>query len=193
MCFLAKETPYLGHILTPEGLRPNKSKIEAIINLKLPTSQKQIKSFLGLTGYYRKFIRDYAKVAYPMISYLKKDKKINTNDPNYITSFNKLKQLITEHPILRFPDFDKRFKLTTDASNFALGAVLSQEGHPISFASRTLNEHEKNYSTIEKELLAVVWGVKYFRPYLYGKEFDLHTDHQPLKWLQVKHSARKVK
>lgn len=190
--FFAKETPYLGHILTPEGLMPNKSKIDAIVNLKLPNNQKQIKSFLGLTGYYRKFIRSYAKIAYPMITYLKKDKRVNTNDPNYIMSFEKLKQLITEHPILRFPDFDRRFKLTTDASNYALGAVLSQEGHPICFASRTLNDHEKNYSTIEKELLAIVWSVKYFRPYLYGREFDLHTDHQPLKWLQIKNSARDI-
>lgn len=190
--FLAKETSYLGHILTPEGLKPDKRKIDTIRSLKLPTSQKQIKSFLGATGYYRKFIKDYARVAYPMISYLKKDKKVNAKDPNYIMAFEKLKQLITEHPILRFPDFNKRFKLTTDASNFALGAVLSQEGHPISFASRTLNDHEKNYSAIEKELLAVVWGIKYYRPYLYGREFDLHTDHQPLKWLQIKNSARDI-
>lgn len=190
--FLSKETEYLGHILTPNGVKPNPKKIKTIQDLKLPTTQKQIKSFLGVTGYYRKFIKDYAKVAYSMTKYLKKNEKVNTNDPNYICAFEKLKEIITEHPILKYPNFNKKFKLVTDASNFAIGAVLTQEEHPICYASRTLNNHEKNYSTIEKELLAIVWGTKYFRPYLYGKEFDLQTDHQPIKWLHIKHSGKDI-
>lgn len=190
--FLKKETEYLGHILTSEGVKPNPLKIKTIQSLIIPTTQKQIKSFLGITGFYRKFIKDYAKVAHPMTKYLKKDMKVNTNDPNYIAAFEKLKLIITDHPILKYPDYNKKFKITTDASNFALGAVLSQEGHPICYASRTLNVHEKNYSTIEKEFLAIVWATKYFRPYVFGKEFDLQTDHQPLKWLHTKHIGKDI-
>lgn len=190
--FLRKETEYLGHILTPEGVRPNPTKIEVIQNLKLPTTQKQIKSFLGITGYYRKFIKNYAKIAQPLTKYLKKNTKVNPNDPCYIAAFEKLKDLITNHPILRYPDFNKKFKIITDASNYAIGAVLTQDSHPICYASRTLNNHEQNYSTIEKELLAVVWGVRYFRPYLFGREFELQTDHQPIKWLHAKHNGKDI-
>ena len=175
--FLSKETEYLGHILTPEGVRPNPKKIKDITNLKLPKTQKQIRSFLGITGYYRKFIKDYAKVAQPMTKYLKKNINVNINDPNFINSFEKLKKIITEAPILKYPNFNNKFKLVTDASDFAIGAILQQDNHPICYASRTLNEHERNYSTTEKELLAIVWSTNYFRPYLYGVKFDLLTDH----------------
>lgn len=113
--FFTKETEYLGHVLTPEGVRPNPNKIKDIIQLKLPTTQKQIKSFLGITGYYRKFIRDYAKVAQPMTKFLKKNSKVDTKDFNYINAFEKLKKIITENPILKYPDFKKKFKLVTDA------------------------------------------------------------------------------
>lgn len=192
-CNLMKlQTEFLGHILTADGIKPNPNKIQIIKNLKLPTSQKQIKSFLGVTGYYRKFVKDYSKVAFPLIKYLKKNSKINQNDPNYISAFEKLKNLISEHPILKYPNFNKKFEIYTDASNFALGAVLTQEGHPICYASRTLSNHEINYSTTEKELLAIVWGTRYFRPYLYGREFNLHTDHQPLKWLQSKNTGKDI-
>lgn len=142
--FLNKETEYLGHILTPQGVKPNPEKITVIQNLKLPTTQKQIKSFLGITGFYRKFIKDYAKIALPILKYSKKNTKVNAHDPNYIASFEKLKSLITDYPILKYPNFNRRFKLITDASNFALGAVLTQDGHPVCYASRTLNDHEKN-------------------------------------------------
>lgn len=190
--FLKKETEFLGHVLTPKGIKPNPKKVEIIQRLKLPTTQKQIKSFLGITGFFRKFIKDYSKIAFPMIKYLRKNMRVNISDPSYIVAFEKLKEIITNPPILRYPDFSKRFKLITDASNYSIGAVLTQEGHPISFASRTLNNHERNYSTIEKELLAMVWGVKYYRPYIFGREFDLQTDHQPLKWLQAKNSGRDI-
>lgn len=190
--FFAKSTEYLGHIMTTEGFKPNPNKIEAIQKLKLPETAKQIKSFLGATGYYRKFIKDYAKIAFGMTKYLKKGARINTKDPQYMDAFYKLKRLLTEEPILRYPDFNKKFKVTTDASNFAIGAVLSQDGHPICYASRTLNEHEKKYSTAEKELLAIVWAVNYFRPYVYGRKFDLLTDHLPLKWLQTKYRGKDI-
>lgn len=188
--FMEKETPFLGHLITKDGLKPNPEKVSAIEKAKLPKTEKEIKSFLGLTGFYRKFIKDYAKVAQPITKYLKKDTKINANDPNYINAFEKLKSLIVSPPILSFPDFKRPFQLTTDASNFAIGAVLSQDGHPICFASRTLNSHEKNYSATDKEFLAIMWSVNYFRPYLYGNKFKIYTDHQPIKYLQAKYRGR---
>lgn len=188
--FMKKETEFLGHLITEEGLKPNPNKIEAIKNVGIPKTQREIKSFLGLSGYYRKFVKDYAKVAQPMTKYLKKNCKVNSNDPNYIEAFEKLKNLITSHPILRFPNFEKTFTLTTDASNYAIGAVLSQEGHPVCFASRTLNNHERNYSATDKEFLAIMWSVNYFRPYLYGNKFKILTDHQPIKYLHAKYRGK---
>lgn len=190
--FLRKETQFLGHVLTAQGVRPNPEKVSIIRELRIPKSAKQIKSFLGVTGFYRKFIKNYAKIAYPMTQYLKKDRTINTSDPCYLVAFEKLKDIITTAPILRYPNFEKPFKIITDASNFAIGSVLSQEGHPIAFASRTLNRHETNYATIEKELLAIVWSLKYFRPYIYGRKFELESDHQPLKWLMTKYSLKDI-
>lgn len=181
--FLQKDTEYLGHILTKDGIKPNPQKVEKIKNIKIPETQKQIKSFLGITGYYRKFIPNYAKIAIPLTTCLKKDQKININDIKYIKSFEKLKAVLISDPILKYPDFKKQFTLTTDASNFAIGAVLSQNSHPIAYASRTLNNSETNYATIEKELLAIVWATKYFRPYLFGVKFKIKTDHKPLVWL----------
>lgn len=180
----------MGHILTKDGLKPNPDKIKVIQNLELPRTEKQIKSFLGVTGYYRKFVKDYAKVAQPITKYLKKDVKINTKDPTYIEAFEKLKMLISSHPILRYPNFDQKFTLTTDASNYAIGAVLSQEGHPVCFASRTLNSHERNYSATDKEFLAILWSVNYLRPYLYGRKFKILTDHQPIKYLHSKYKGK---
>lgn len=182
--FLKQETEFLGHIVTKEGLKPNPKKVEAISKFPIPKTIKEIQSFLGLTGYYRKFIPDYAKVAKAMTLGLKKGTRIDPTSKDYIKSFEKLKELITNDPILAYPDFKESFTLTTDASNFALGAVLSQKNKPLGFASRTLNEHETNYSTIEKELLAIVWATKQFRHYLLGRKFKIQTDHRPLVWLQ---------
>lgn len=190
--FFAKTTEFLGHTLTKEGIKPNMTKIENIQKLKIPETQRQIKSFLGITGYYRKFIKDYAKVAHGMTKYLKKGTKINKNDPQYVYAFEKLKQLLINPPVLRYVDFTKKFSIATDASDFAIGAVLTQDEHPISYASRTLNEHERKYSTTERELLAIVWAVNYFRPYIYGRTFDLVTDHQPLIWLQSKQNGKDI-
>lgn len=188
--FLKKETEFLGHMLTKDGLKPNPNKIKIIQEITLPKTEKQIKSFLGLTGYYRKFIKDYAKVAQPITKYLKKGIKVNINDPTYIEAFEKLKLLISSHPILRYPDFGKMFTLTTDASNYAIGAVLSQEGHPVCFISRTLNNHERNYSATDKEFLAILWSVNYLRPYIYGRKFKILTDHQPIKFLHAKYKGK---
>ena len=188
--FMKRDTEFLGHILTKEGIKPNPNKVKEIDNLKIPKTEKQLKGFLGMTGYYRKFVRDYAKIAYPMIRYLKKGETINIKDPQYISAFENLKDLITSHPILKYPEYDKPFVVTTDASNYAIGAVLSQNGHPICFVSRTLNKHEQKYSVTDKEFLAIVYSVNYYRPYLYGNHFKIVTDHIPIKYLNSKYKGK---
>lgn len=185
--FLRKEVTYLGHIITPNGIKPNPEKIKAILDYPIPKTPKQLKGFLGLLGYYRKFIRNFAKLTKPLTICLKKDRTINVNDEAYTTCFEFCKKLLTNEPILQYPNFEEPFVLTCDASQYAVGSVLSQgpigSDLPICYASRTLNEHEINYSTIEKELLAIVWATKYFRPYLYGRKFKIVTDHKPLQYL----------
>lgn len=184
--FLQKHVNFLGHELTDQGLNPNKDKIKAVLNFPIPQTQKDIKAFLGLVGYYRKFIKDFAKLTKPLTACLKKNAKVeHTNE--FLDAVDKCKQILTNAPILQYPDFDKPFILTTDASDFALGAVLSQgnvgSDKPVAYASRTLSDTEIRYSTIEKELLGIVWAIKYFRPYLYGRKFTIYTDHRPLTWL----------
>lgn len=183
--FLKREVEFLGHIVTSEGVKPNPDKIKVIQNWPLPKNEKELRGFLGILGYYRKFIKDFAKIAKPLTNSLRKDEGIK-HTKEFIGAFERCRNILTGSDILQYPDFSKQFILTTDASNHALGAVLSQgitgSDKPIAFASRTLNKSEENYSTIEKELLAVVWACKYFRPYLYGRPFILYTDHKPLTY-----------
>lgn len=186
--FLRKELTFLGHVVTNEGIKPDPKKIQAIKKYPIPKNITELQSFLGLIGYYRKFIKDFAKLAKPLTNSLKKKNNVEHTE-DFVTAFETCKHLLVNEPILKYPDFNKRFILTTDASDFALGAVLSQRfddgDHPICYASRTLNESEIKYSTYQKELLAIIWSTSYFRPYLYGREFDIITDHQPLQWLMT--------
>lgn len=185
--FLRKEVAYLGHVVTSEGVKPNPDKVRAIKKYPIPKTTKEIKGFLGLLGYYRKFIKDFAELTKPLTKCLKKGAKIDVTKPEYIDCFETCKNILSNEPLLQYPDFEREFNLTTDASNIALGAVLSQVKNgadlPIAYASRTLSESEGRLSTIEKELLAIVWATKYFRPYLYGRKFKIFTDHRPLQWL----------
>lgn len=184
--FMHKEVAYLGHIISNKGISPNPDKIKALENYPTPQNPKQIKQFLGLIGYYRRFIKDFSKFAKPLTSLLKKDTLFLWTD-EHESSFKHFKNILTKEPILQYPDFSEEFILTTDASNYAIGAILSQgqisQDLPIAYASRTLNKAECNYSTIERELLAIVWAVQHFRPYLYGRKFIILTDHRPLTWL----------
>lgn len=194
--FLKKEVAFLGHIVTPEGVKPNMDKIEAIKKWPLPKTEKELRGFLGILGYYRKFIRDFAMIAKPLTKALRKGEAIN-HSKEFVDSFERCRNILTGSDILQYPDFEKPFILTTDASNYAVGAVLSQgqigSDKPIAFASRTLNKSEENYSAIEKELLAIVWACKYFRPYLYGRKFTLYTDHKPLTFsLNLKDSNSRL-
>lgn len=185
--FFKKELLFLGHIISEKGIQPNPEKVKAIKDFPVPQTTKQIKQFLGLAGYYRKMIKGFAKIAQPLTHALRKTSTINPKDPKFIEAVNFLKEAITNAPILQLPKLNDPYILTTDASNVSLGAVLSQmtdnKDLPISFASRTLNPAEQNLSTIEKEMLAITWAVKHFRPYLYGRKFTLRTDHKPLQWL----------
>lgn len=194
--FLQKEVAFLGHIVTADGVKPNPEKIDVIKNWPIPNTEKDLRGFLGVLGYYRKFIRDFARIAKPLTNALRKGEGIR-HSPEFVKSFESCKAILTSSTILQYPDFEKPFILTTDASNYAIGAVLSQgpvgSDKPVAFASRTLQKAEENLSTIEKELLAIVWGCKYFRPYLFGRKFTLYTDHQPLTYgLNLKNPNHKL-
>lgn len=184
--FLRKEVAYLGHIISENGVKPNPEKVKSVRAFPVPKSCKDIKSFLGLAGYYRRFIPNFSKITKPMTSLLKKDVPFVWGSDQQ-QAFDTCKNILTTTPLLQYPDFSKEFVLTTDASLHAIGAILSQgeigKDLPIAYASRTLNKAESNYSTIERELLAIVWAVKHFRPYLFGRKFKIVTDHKPLTWL----------
>lgn len=185
--FLQKEVIYLGHLISETGISVDPNKFKAIKDFPIPNKVKQIKSFLGMMGFYRRFIPNFANIAKPLTNLLKKGEKfIWTNDCD--ESFNLLKLKLISKPILQYPDFSKEFCLTTDASKSAIGAVLSQKDNeqndlPCGYASRVLNDAESRYSTTERELLAFVWGVEHFNVYLYGRKFLILSDHKPLKWL----------
>jgi len=165
---------------------PNPNKISSIQQYPRPGNPKQIKQFLGLIGYYRRFIKDFSKHAKPLTNLLKKDTPFVWSSEQE-SSFEYFKNVLSTTPILQYPYFNRDFILTTEASNYAIGAILSQgeigKDLPIAYTSRTLNKAECNYSTIEKELTAIVWAVQHFRPYLYGRKFLILTDHRPLTWL----------
>ena len=184
--FLKKEVVYLGHIISKQGVRADPRKTQAVSDFPRPINAKNIKQFLGLAGYYRRFIPDFAKIARPLHYLLQKEIKFMWGEAQENACVT-LKQKLCSQPLLQYPDFSSPFVVTTDASDFALGGVLSQgpigKDPPIAYTSRTLISAELNYATTEKELLAIIHAVKQFRPYLYGRRFTLVTDHRPLLWL----------
>ncbi|CAK9834602.1 Retrovirus-related Pol polyprotein from transposon 17.6, partial [Anthophora retusa] len=184
--FLRKEVTYLGHVVSADGVKPDPRNLQAVKGFPVPKSQKHIQQFLGLTGYYRRFIQDYSVKAKPLIKLLGKGIRFNWTQEQQ-KSFEQLRNELCTQPILQYPDFNRPFIITTDASDFAVGAVLSQgeigRDLPIAYASRSLNKAERNYSATEKECLAMVYAVQYFRPYVFGRKFTLVTDHRPLVWL----------
>lgn len=204
--FFKDEVEFLGFIVSKDGVKANPKKVEAIVNFPVPKTLKDLRSFLGMSGYYRRFIRDYAKIAKPLTLLLRgedglvsknisKTKPIHMSD-EAIKAFNNLKNcLISNDVILMYPDFEKEFELTTDASNHAIGAVLSQDNKPITFLSRTLSNTEENYATNEKEMLAIIWALGSLRNYLYGsRKVKIFTDHQPLTYaLSNKNTNCKMK
>lgn len=184
--FLKNELEYLGHTVSAQGVKPQDEKIRAVAEYPTPKTVRDVRSFLGFVGFYRKFIPQFAEIARPLTQ-LTKVAKAFVWDEQAEEAFQKLRGALITAPILRFPDFSRRFILATDASGFAKAAVLSQEYNgkefPVAFASRQFNQAELNYSTVERELAAVVFGISYFRNYLYGRVFLIITDHAPLRWL----------
>jgi len=181
--FLSEQVIYLGHLITANGIKTDPSKHKHILEYPIPKNADEVRRFVAFCNYYRRFIKNFAEIAKPLNNLLKKNTTFDwTTDCNH--SFENLKNKLINPPILKYPNFDEKFILTTDASNNALGAVLSQgenqNEHPLCYASRTLNKHELNKPIIEKELLGIHWGINYFRPYLYGRKFTVVTDHRPL-------------
>ena len=184
--FCCSRVKYLGHYITPKGLEMDPNKVSAIVNMTAPTNVKHLLSFLQMCSWYRRFIPGFAKVAEPLTRLTKKQAKWLWEDEQE-GAYNKLKELLTTSPILVQADDSNPYIIKTDASNYAIGAVLVQgEGeqeHPVEYASRLLNQAERNYSTTEREALAVVWALNKFRGYIEGTPITILTDHQALKWL----------
>ena len=189
-CYLGFQTlEYLGHQLSQGKVRPMEDKLGKIAEAKPPTTKKQLRSFLGLAGYYRKFVPNFATVAKPLTDATKKHLPNTVSwNPELQSSFDQLKSMLTSQPVCILPDMQKKFVLRTDASDYGLGAVLLQEQggdlKMVACGSRKLSGAEIGYSTIEKECYAIVWGVGKFSPYLHGKEFVIQSDHRPLEYLQ---------
>jgi hypothetical protein len=177
----------LGHIISKDGLTPDPTKVASVRDFLGPTTIFQLRGFLGLCGYYRRYVQSFSQVAGPLTELLKKEVPFSWGSEQQ-EAFDTLKARLSSPPILVRPDFLRRFLLKTDYSGTAIGAILAQKGldgfdHVIAYASKSLTPAERNYSTTEGECLAVVWGIKHFRPYLFGTKFILVTDHASLKWL----------
>jgi hypothetical protein len=183
--FMRKKVSYLGHVIGQNGVRPDEKRIEAVQNSPEPKTTRELKGFLGLTGYYRRFILNFSEIAKPLTELLKKNTPYIWDD-KIEKAFVTLKTSLMTEPLLQYPDFTRPFVLTTDASNDAIRASFPiGKDAPIGYASRTLNNAERNYPTVEKELLAIVWGCKYFRQYLHGSKFTIVTDLRPLTWIFI--------
>lgn len=184
--FFKSEVTYLGHKITDQGILPDESKYETIKKFPIPNNTDEVRRFVAFCNYYRKFINNFANIARPLNNLLKKDINFEWND-NCQQAFNALKTHLLSPTILKYPDFTKQFIVTTDASDIACGAILSQdyEGKdlPIEYASKTFTKGEKSKSIIEKELTAIHWAINHFKPYLYGRKFVIKTDHRPLVYL----------
>ncbi|XP_057329925.1 uncharacterized protein LOC130670528 [Microplitis mediator] len=186
--FLRREVIYLGHIISAEGVRPDPAKVTAVKNFPRPRTQKNIRQFLGLAGYYRRFIHRFSQIAKPLTNLLKKSMTFEWGRSQQ-EAFEILRDKLCEEPVLQYPDQSQPFVVTTDASGIAIAGILSQgpigKDRPVEYTSRVLNDNEQKYSTYEKEALAILHSVSQFRSYLYGRPFKLVTDHKPLVWMQT--------
>lgn len=187
--FFRKELKYLGYIVDEEGLRADPNKINAILEYPIPKTKKDVRKFLGTCSWFRRFIPNFSAIASP----LNKLTASGKNAPKFVwnskadEAFTKLKECLVSTPILACPNFDLPFAVHCDASNFALGAMLTQEQDDkevvIAYMSKSLNKNEQNYSTTERETLAVITALEHWRCYLdNGKPFTVYTDHSALKW-----------
>ena len=187
--FCCTELLYLGYLVTPQGLKPDPTTKRAILEFPAPRDVSAVRTFMGMTGHYRQFIKDYAMIVKPIHDLTKPNRQWDWTKECQ-QAFDRLKEIMTSPPVLKLPDFTRKFQFTlqTDASDQGLGAVLSQKAedgllHPVAFASRRLTDAELKYHTQEKEALGIIWACEKFRPYLLGETFDVETDHGSLKWL----------
>lgn len=194
--FATRSVKFLGHIIDQSGVRPLPEKLEIIRNWKAPENEKELRQFLGVCTFWRRFVKDFAKVAVPLHNLLNKPEFVWSSECQL--AFEALKEVLCNTVTLKLPNRRGRFSVTCDASNYAVGYYLEQtdesgKRRPVAFGGKKLSKAEVNYSTTEKECLAVVEALKAYRPYLLANEFDLYTDHQSLKWLLSRtkeHSGR---
>jgi hypothetical protein len=178
--FGASEVEYLGHLVGKDGVRVDPKKIEAMQDWLHPKTLKSLRGFLGLIGYYRKFVKNYGKIAAPLTALLKKNSFTWT--PAAAQAFQTLKMAMCTTPVLALPDFTKTFVLESDASGKGIGDVLMQAGRPLAFTSKQLSEKNLGKPIYEKEMLAILHAVELWHPYLLGQRFQIKTDHQSLKY-----------
>ena len=180
-------------MISAAGLEVDQAKVSIIRNLMPPTTVKGIRSFLEHAGYYRRFIRDFSKIARPLCRLLEKDTKFKFDESCH-NSFEDFKSRLVETPIMEKPDWNREFEIMCDASDFAMGVVLGQKVEKvlkaIYYASKTFNEAQENYSTTEKEMLAIVFACEKFRPYILGSHVIIHTDHAAIKYLMAKKETK---
>jgi hypothetical protein len=180
--FWIKEVPFLGHVVSPEGIMVDASKVKGVLDWKPPMSVSEVQSFLGLVGYYQRFISNFSKITKPITELLKKWNKYVWSDA-CDEAFKNLKKLFTTSPVVAQPDTDKPFDVYYDASGTGLGGVLMQEGQMISYSSWQLRCHEKNYPTQDLELAALVMALRTWRHYVHGNVVHIYTYHKSLKYI----------
>jgi hypothetical protein len=180
--FWLEKIAFLGHILTAEEIEVDPSKVEAVSKWKQPSNVSEVRSFLGMAGYYHRFIKGFSSIARPMIEILKKDNKFVWT-PKCEESFQIIKKKLTTAPVLTLPDIHQSFVIFCDASRQGLGCVLMQNEKVIAYASCLLKPHEQNYPTHDLELAAIVHALKIWRHYLIGNKCHIFTDHKRLKYI----------
>ena len=172
---------YLSHVIDSQGVSTDPSKIQAIIDWPTPVTLRTLRGFLVLTGYYKKFVRNYSSLAWPLTQQLKKDAFHWNSEVE--DAFQKLKDIMISLPVLALPDFSQEFVIETDASSLGLGAILMQHDRPIAFYIQKLSTVSRTKSVYERELMEIVFAVKKWRPYILGKHFTIHTDMRSLHFL----------
>lgn len=180
--FWLSKVQFLGHIVSSEGIFVDPAKVEAVANWERPKTPTEVISFLGLAGYYRRFVKDFSKIATPLTKLTRKNEKFEWT-PKCEESFQELKRLLTSAPVLTLPDDTGNFVIYSDASHKGLGCVLMRHGKVIAYASRQLKDYEVRYPTHDLELAAIVFALKIWRHYLYGKKCEIYTDHKSLKYI----------
>ncbi|XP_020082482.1 uncharacterized protein LOC109706087, partial [Ananas comosus] len=181
-CYFGQQrVEYLGYIVTPEGVATDPKKVEAMVTWPTPTSLKGLRGFLGITGYYRRFIKNYRRLSKPLTELFRKDQFKWSSETQ--TAFENLKEIMTQAPVLAMPDYTRPFVVEVDACGQRIGAVLSQEGRPIAYISKAITQRNIGLSTYEKEFLAILLTVNKWKHYLSPRQFVIKTDHQSLKHL----------